>query len=366
MDDNHSTAGVASPTEGIRFIRAGQEQAVDVLRLLKGAAQWMVSSGIKQWTPEQFTEQDIAGYFVDRQVYLAVDGTEAVGMFTLQFSDLQYWGDLNDESYAYLHRLAVDVTRRGQGLGEAMLQFAVRQARELGCKALRFDTVAHNVKLNRYYQGLGFHYMGTRDMGAGRLVNLYEHFKQAPGHTEMLLRYTSPADFEQLKRWSPSAEYLKQWAGPSFRYPLDEEQLKHYIEGSNHPAESESLIYSAIHSATGKVIGHISLSAIDRENHSARISRVLVDPEFQGRGAGTAMVKEVLRISFDALRLHRVSLGVFEFNTAALKIYEACGFRREGNKRESALFNGQYVDCIELSLLDREWRATASDFTDIG
>lgn len=65
----------------------------------------------------------------------------------------------------------------------------------------------------------------------------------------------------------------------------------------------------------------------------------------------------MLRIGFESLDLHRISLGAFAFNTVALKTYEALGFKREGVERESALFGEQYVDCVEMSILDREWLA---------
>jgi len=342
----------------IRIVRGEPDRVSDILRLLQEAAGWMERNGIKQWTPGQFTETDIAGYFADRHVYLALDDGAVVGMFTLQFSDPQYWGSKNDESYAYLHRLAVKDSHRGRGLGQQMLKYAVVLAKDLGCKSLRFDTVAHNIKLNRYYQSMGFHYMGTNDMGNGRLVNLYEHFEEGAESDRLILRFISESDFEHLKRWSVSPEYLKQWAGPSLTYPLEDEQLVKYLKDANHPGLSDRLIFCAIQEATQQVVGHISFSAIDRVNRSARIGRVVVDPEFQGKGIGKRMMQEMLRIGFEGLDLHRLSLGAFDFNTAALKAYEAVGFKREGVQRESALFGEQYVDCVEMSILDREWTAS--------
>ncbi|WP_339241568.1 GNAT family N-acetyltransferase [Paenibacillus sp. FSL F4-0243] len=341
----------------IRIVRGEPDRTGDILRLLQEAANWMERNGIKQWTPGQFNENDITGYFTDRHVYLAIEDEAVVGMFTLQFSDPQYWGSKNDESYAYLHRLAVAGSHRSQGLGQHMLKYAAVRAKELGCRGLRFDTVAHNIKLNRYYQSMGFHYMGTNDMGNGRLVNLYEHFEEQPDSDRLILRFISESDFEHLKRWSISPEYLKQWAGPSLTFPLDDDQLTKYLDGANHPANSDRLIFCAVHEATQQVVGHISFSAIDRANRSARIGRVVVDTDYQGRGFGTRMMNEMLRIGFESLDLHRISLGAFAFNTVALKTYEALGFKREGVERESALFGEQYVDCVEMSILDREWLA---------
>ncbi|WP_052088244.1 GNAT family N-acetyltransferase [Paenibacillus wynnii] len=339
----------------ITIVRGEPSRAGEILLLLQDAARWMESKGIKQWTPGQFNEADIVGYFEDREVYLALEKDEIIGLFTLQFTDPQYWGPRNDDSYAYLHRLTVARSYRGSGLGSKMLYFAADLAIERGLKGLRFDTVAHNVKLNRYYQSLGFHFMGSNDMGGGRLVNLYEKFKDTGDADEIILQYFGEADFEYLKSWADSPEFLKQWAGPSLSFPIEDQELIKYITNANHSVDSNLLIYSAVHKASGQVIGHISLAAIDRDNRSARVGRVVIDPEYRGRGIGLRMMQEMLRIAFQALELHRVSLGVFDFNTSALKSYEAAGFRREGLQREAARFTGGYVDCIELSMLDREW-----------
>lgn len=354
---NTQVSGNSFSNQRFEMIRGEREHAADVLKLLREAAGWMESKGINQWTPGQFSIRDVEDYFSSREVYLAMEGAALAGMFTLQFSDVQYWGDRNDESYAYLHRLAVAKSYRGLGLGGQMIRYALRIAEERGCTGLRLDTVAHNIKLNRYYQSMGFRYMGTRDVGAGRLVNLYEYKAETGDSGSVILRYMGEADYTLMREWSVSPEYLKTWAGPSLSYPLDDRQLERYLDVANHPGESSLLVYCAVLRATGQAVGHISLSMIDRENGSARISRVIVDPGSQGRGIGLQMVREVLRIGFDGLRLHRISLGVFDFNTAAQKTYETAGFTREGVSREAALFGGRYADCIEMGILDREWRA---------
>ncbi|MFF2015121.1 GNAT family N-acetyltransferase [Paenibacillus sp. NPDC058177] len=345
-----------SSQDPIRVERVGVDRTEDILRMLRAAAQWMVDNGIRQWSPDQFTAQEIEGYFDQREVYLALDGETPVGLFTLQFSDPQYWGNKNDDGFAYLHRLTVSGPYRGSGLGEQMILFAAKQALKLGRKGLRLDTVSHNVKLNRYYQSLGFRYQGTNDAGGGRLVNLYQYHENSEDPDDILLRYFSVADFPLLQSWSLSPDFLKQWAGPSLTYPLDDEQLQKYMENTNHPAQSSLLIYSAVHRGSGKVVGHVSLSQINREDSHARISRLVVDPQFRGRGIGSRMLQEALRIGFAGLGLHRLALSVFDFNTSARKSYEAAGFVHEGTQREAVLIGGRYVDCLDMSLLDREWQ----------
>ncbi|GGK17912.1 GNAT family N-acetyltransferase [Caldalkalibacillus thermarum TA2.A1] len=104
------------------------------------------------------------------------------------------------------------------------------------------------------------------------------------------LRHFEPADFDQLISWVPTPEFLLQWGGPEFRFPLDNEQLERYIAGANRDG-AERLIYKVVHTETQKVIGHISLGKIDREHRSARIGKVLVgEPAMRGQGIGEQMV----------------------------------------------------------------------------
>ncbi|NGM80971.1 GNAT family N-acetyltransferase [Paenibacillus sp. 7124] len=347
---------INTPQGSLTVVRANASMAGEILRLLREAAQWMQDNGLTQWRPEQFKEEDILDYFSDREVYVAMNDGEAAGMFTLQFSDPQYWGKRNDKNFAYLHRLAVGLPFRGAGLGSKLLEFAAQTAKMSG-RGLRLDTIEHNVKLNRYYQTQGFRYMGTNDVGGGRLVNLYEKMESTEDRDAIRLQYFDESDFDCLRRWSVSPEFLKQWAGPSLHFPIEDEELRKYIAGSNRPAESDKMVYSAVHMSTGAVIGHISLAAIDRDNGHARIGRVVLDPEFRGRGFARRMMGETMRIGFEGLELHRLTLGVFDFNAPAVRAYEALGFRREGEQLEAARFGDRYVNQIEMAMLDREWKA---------
>ncbi|BCG59493.1 GNAT family N-acetyltransferase [Paenibacillus sp. URB8-2] len=348
------TREIDTPLGSLTVVRADSSMAGEVLRLLREAAQWMRDNGLTQWRPEQFKEEDILAYFSEREVYVAMKDSEAAGMFTLQFSDPQYWGSRNDEGFAYLHRLAVGLPFRGAGLGGKLLESAAETAKMSG-RRLRLDTIEHNVKLNRYYQTQGFRFMGTNDVGGGRLVNLYEKMENTGDNDAVRLQYFDESDFDCLRRWSVSPEFLKQWAGPSLHFPVQDEELRKYIAGSNRPAESELMVYSAVHVATGAVIGHISLAGIDRDNGSARIGRVVLDPEYRGKGLSRRMMGEAMRIGFEGLELHRLALGVFDFNTSAIRAYEALGFRREGEQLEAARFGERYVNLIDMAMLDRQW-----------
>ncbi len=169
------------------------------------------------------------------------------------------------------------------------------------------------------------------------------------------LKYFERSDFKQLIDWIETPEFLLQWGGPNFSFPLDDQQLEDYLNKSN-TDNSTTFVYSVIEKKTGKVIGHISLGNVDRINKSARVGKVLVgDKNVRGKGIGQQMMTEILKIAFDELDLHRVSLGVFDFNSSAIACYEKSGFVKEGLCRDARKIGDEYWNLWEMSILENEW-----------
>ena len=173
------------------------------------------------------------------------------------------------------------------------------------------------------------------------------------------LAYFDSNDFAQLMDWIKDEEALMNWSGSLFSYPLTQSSLEWYIEDVNDIEESEAFIYKAIEQDTQKVVGHISLGTVSRKNRSARISRVLIDPESQGKGYCMQMVRAVLQIGFEELKLHRICLGVYDFNKAAMRCYEKAGMVIEGTNRDCLLFKGKWWSLVEMSMLEEEWKLLA-------
>ncbi|RYY90651.1 MAG: N-acetyltransferase [Chitinophagaceae bacterium] len=172
------------------------------------------------------------------------------------------------------------------------------------------------------------------------------------------LEYFTEEDFDQLIAWINDEHLLTNWSGSLFRFPLTRDSLDWYIRDTNDLKESDALVYKVVDTVSQKTVGHVSLGSISRKNRSGRISRVLVgDPHQKGRGLCTAMITALLRIGFEELQLHRISLGVYDFNHGAIRCYEKCGFVREGVQRDVMRYEDHYWSLLEMSILEDEWRA---------
>ncbi|PCH64794.1 MAG: GNAT family N-acetyltransferase [Gammaproteobacteria bacterium] len=174
-------------------------------------------------------------------------------------------------------------------------------------------------------------------------------------HIELLM--FKQEDIGRLLSWVDSKELLLSWAGSFFEFPLSQMQCEQYLETSLVEPPSR-LIFKAVDSDSGEVVGHIELDGIDLENQSAFISRVLVGANAQrGRGIGQAIVLQLVNAAFTQLALHRIAVGVLDFNDSAIYCYEKCGFKYEGRYRDIVKCGDQYYSVVTMSLLRSEWQS---------
>jgi RimJ/RimL family protein N-acetyltransferase len=169
----------------------------------------------------------------------------------------------------------------------------------------------------------------------------------------MAVSFRQPTDDdpERIAGWTDSPASLLQWAGPVFSFPFDAAQLRDHL-GEIEDSGPTHRAYAA--AADGRLVGYLELADIDRENRSARVARVIVDPAERGNSYGTAMVREIVRIGFDELGLHRIGLRVFDFNEVAIGCYETVGFVREGVLRDVRRHGEEYWSLVTMSYLETE------------
>lgn len=130
-----------------------------------------------------------------------------------------------------------------------------------------------------------------------------------------------------------------------------------YISNTNDLATSDAFVYKVVEVESGEIVGHVSLGGISRKNRSARISRVLIGSgPHKGKGYCKDMIKAILKVGFEELNLHRISLGVYDFNTAAIKCYKSSGFSVDGISRDVLLQKGEWWSLVEMSILEHEWK----------
>ena len=154
-------------------------------------------------------------------------------------------------------------------------------------------------------------------------------------------------DFSRLINWVDSEELMYIFSAERFRYPLTHEQLINYTN------TKDRIAYKVINKLTNEVIGHADFSKINKLSKNARICSVLIgDKNSRNRGFGEQIINELVSIGFNKMKLHRIDLGVFDFNKSAIKCYEKCGFKIEGLFRENLKYKNNYWSTYNMSILN--------------
>ncbi|KAK5175042.1 uncharacterized protein LTR77_000178 [Saxophila tyrrhenica] len=106
-------------------------------------------------------------------------------------------------------------------------------------------------------------------------------------------------------------------------------------------------------------IGVFVLSSQDNMHFATRTARfgIALDKEHHDRGYGTELLQWAQAYCFKTLGCHRLELNVAAFNKRAFHVYEKVGFVKEGVRRKRWWIDGQWVDDIEMAMLEEEWFA---------
>lgn len=91
--------------------------------------------------------------YPDYTLYVAEEGSVIVGTFALLIMD--NLGHLGAPS-AIVEDVAVAPDRHGQGIGRAMMHFAMGKARDRNCYKLVLSSNARREQAHAFYEGLGF------------------------------------------------------------------------------------------------------------------------------------------------------------------------------------------------------------------
>jgi len=81
---------------------------------------------------------------------------------------------------------------------------------------------------------------------------------------------------------------------------------------------------------SGRVVGRITLSEIVRGPFQSCSLGYWVSATDNGRGLATAAVRDIIRVAFHELRLHRIQAGALLHNIRSQRVLERNGFIRFG------------------------------------
>lgn len=167
------------------------------------------------------------------------------------------------------------------------------------------------------------------------------------------LRPYKDCDAEYIAGWIKTEKSFYQWcAGRYEKYPLTAEDIiAHYAE----QAENDGFYEMTAMDGTVPV-GHLILRFLDDEKKILRFGFVVIDDTIRGRGYGREMLELALKYAFEILKAEKVTIGVFENNSAAYHCYKSVGFcESQSEKPEILHLMGEDWRCIYLEIGEEKW-----------
>lgn len=159
-----------------------------------------------------------------------------------------------------------------------------------------------------------------------------------------LYRIQSRADVARYLYWSPKTrvEVRENVAQRTGQYRLDE--------------RNDRLSLAVALKDTGEFIGTATLYHASVEHSQGELGYVL-HPDHHGRGYATEITRELLRMGFEGIGLHRMYGRCDGRNVASARVMEKAGMRREAHLKENEFVKGEWTDEVIYALLASEWRS---------
>jgi RimJ/RimL family protein N-acetyltransferase len=144
--------------------------------------------------------------------------------------------------------------------------------------------------------------------------------------------------------------------------PMDLDQaralLERRVRQTRIDAEGDGILLAAVLTESGRMIGEFMLRLTSARSRQGEIGWS-IHPDVQGRGLATEGAREMLRLGFEELGLHRIIAESDPRNVASLRVMERLGMRREAHFLENLFLKGEWIGSIIYAMLESEWRAAA-------
>lgn len=102
-------------------------------------------------------------------------------------------------------------------------------------------------------------------------------------------------------------------------------------------------------------VGRVNCFSFNKRNKSCEFGYA-INPEMQGKGYGTKMIKEFVSYMFKNHDLNKLYCQTGAFNKPSVKLLKKLGFHRDGVLREHHELDGKLYDDYIFSILKSEWK----------
>lgn len=160
---------------------------------------------------------------------------------------------------------------------------------------------------------------------------------------EIVIRHIEPGDVESIHRlFTQPAIYYNTLQVPHPSLAMWQERINQKTPGH----------YHLVAIVDNQLAGHLLIAAETRPRRSHVASfGICVDSARSNQGIATALLREMIDMCDNWLRIERIELTTFIDNAPAIAVYQKLGFAIEGTGKGYGLRNGEYIDAYFMARL---------------
>lgn len=111
-----------------------------------------------------------------------------------------------------------------------------------------------------------------------------------------------------------------------------------------------------VETVEGERVGLVELVEITYIHRRAEF-QIIIAPEWQGKGYGTAVTRLAADYAFRVLNINKLYLLVSTDNEQAIQVYRNAGFVEEGHLVDEFFVDGHYQDALRMYQLQKDFIA---------
>lgn len=157
----------------------------------------------------------------------------------------------------------------------------------------------------------------------------------------LIIRRTEPKDAQGLQQLYAGIDAFSQ------TLQLPNPSVKNWESRLNNLPENVHLFVGIL---DDEIVGDISLIVNNRprQRHIANLG-MAVKAGHHGKGIGTAMLNNAIDLAENWINISRIELTVYTDNEKAINLYKKFGFVVEGEAKNYAFRNGEFVNAFYMA-----------------
>jgi RimJ/RimL family protein N-acetyltransferase len=170
----------------------------------------------------------------------------------------------------------------------------------------------------------------------------------------LLLRPLTPADADALLNYRSRPDVCRYLPFEPMTREVIRERMVTQWSRTELTDEGQALTLGVAARETGELVGDVILFWHSRLHAGGELGYVF-RPEVAGRGYATEAAREVLRLGFEELGLHRIIARLDERNEPSARLARRLGMRQEARLVNNEWFKGEWTTELDFAMLAEEW-----------